>query len=232
MLRPAPSAAPARRGRRGPRGYRVAAAQRVLRPRGGSRDVAARVRARARTQPRRARFLPPRAGAGAAGPRALPRRAAEVHAADHARHRERARGLPARRVLQPRRADDGPVHLVRRPDAGGDRPAVPRRPGPGAGEHPLRAGGGRARDVVRAGLVRRRAGASGAGRGRFPAPADLHRGSAQRDRGRDVRGGPAAARRRDTAWTGSSPGRTGTSTRSPRSSTGPTRAPRATRWPS
>ena len=45
-------------------------------------------------------------------------------------------------------------------------------------------------------------------------------------------GWPDGRRAGDTAWRGSSPGRTGTSTRSARSSTGPTRAPRATRWPS
>ena len=56
------------------------------------------------------------------------------------------------------------------------------------------------------GLVRRRAGAPGAGRGGDAAAPDLHRGTAERDRGRDVRGGPTPARRRARAGRGRHPG--------------------------
>ena len=80
------------------------AAQRVLRQGGGAGGLAARPGPRLRDQPRPARQLPHGAGPRPAGPPAVPGRAAEVDAADQAHDRRRLPRLPARRVLQPRRA--------------------------------------------------------------------------------------------------------------------------------
>ena len=65
-----------RRRRRGrAHGHHQPAAQRVLRPRGRARGLAARPGPRLRDRPRRARLVPARARPRPAGPRAVPRRA-------------------------------------------------------------------------------------------------------------------------------------------------------------
>ena len=97
-----------RRRRRGAHRDRQPAAQRVLRQAGGPGRLAARARARVRDQPGDPGLVPPRAGPRPAGPDAVPRRAAEVDAADQAHDRRHLPRLPARRVLQPRRGPDRP----------------------------------------------------------------------------------------------------------------------------
>ena len=129
-----------RRGRGGAHGHHQPAAQRVLRPRGRARGLAARPGPRLRDRPRRARLVPARAGPRAAGPRAVPRRAAEVDAADPAHDRRRLPRLPARRLLQPGRGADRAGHPARRDDDRGRGDAVALRPRPGAAERPLRHG--------------------------------------------------------------------------------------------
>ena len=93
--------------------------------------------------PDAARLVPARAGARAAGPRAVPGRAAEVDAADQAHDRRRVPRLPARRLLQPGRRADRPGHPAGRHDDRGGGHAVPVRPRPRPAERPLRAGRGR-----------------------------------------------------------------------------------------
>ena len=177
------------------------AAQRVLRQGGRAGGLAARPGARVRDQPRGARLLPPRAGARAARPAALPGRAAEVDAADEAHDRRRLPRLPARRVLQPGGRDDRPGDPAGRDDDRGRRHAVPLRPRPGAAERPLRAG--RRRQAARglppgAQRLHQPARQPGAGRGGRAAGAD-HRGARRHraavgDRRRDVRTDEAAGR--------------------------------------
>ena len=84
-------------------------------------------------------LVPARARARAAGPRAVPGRAAEVDAADPAHDRRRVPRLPARRVLQPGRRADRPGHPAGRHDDRGGGDAVAVRPRPGPAERPLRA---------------------------------------------------------------------------------------------
>ena len=110
---------------------------------------------------------------------AVPRRTAEVDAADPAHDRRRVPRLPARRVLQPRRHADRPGHPARRHDDRGRRHAVAVRPRPGAAERPLRA---RRRRRTARGLP------PGAGRLHRPA---RHPGAARDDR-------PAREDRADT----------------------------------
>ena len=169
-----------RRGRRAHRGGQPAA-ERVLRPRGRAGRRPARAGPRVRDRPGGAGLVRARAGPRPADPRAVPRRAAQVHAAHQAHDRQRVRRLPARRVLQPGRADDRPVHPAHRHDDRGHPHAVPGRPGPGPGERPLRpAGRGPAgRELPpRARRVRRPARSAGAGRGGGPAAPDRRRGAA------------------------------------------------------
>ena len=61
-------------------------------------------------------LVPAGARARAAGPRAVPGRAAEVDAADPAHDRRRVPGQPARRLLQPGRLADRPGHPAGRHD--------------------------------------------------------------------------------------------------------------------
>ena len=190
------------------------AAQRVLRQGGRARGLAARARARVRDQPRPAGLLPARAGARAAGPRAVPGRAAEVDAADQAHDRRRVPRLPARRVLQPGRRDDRPGHPARRHDDRGRRDAVAVRPRPRAAERPLRPGRRRraAEDFRRAATAsstsgptrcspRRSTCSSGSSTTRADRPA-------RRDRRRHVRPDEAPGRRAaraSTAWSRKAP---------------------------
>ena len=127
-----------RRGRGGPHGHHQPAPQRVLRPRGGARGLAARPRPRLRDRPRRPRLVPARAGARHAGAGALPRRAAEVDATDPPHDRRRLPRLPARRLLQPGRRADRSGHPAGRDDDRGGRDPLALRPGPGPAERPLR----------------------------------------------------------------------------------------------
>ena len=129
-----------RRGRGGPHRHGVPAAQRVLRPRGRSGRLAARHRPRVRDQPGPAGVVPLRARPRPARPRVVPRRAAQVDAADQAHDRRRVPRQPARRLLQPRRHDDRAGHPARRHDDRGRRDAVAVRPRRRAAERPLRAG--------------------------------------------------------------------------------------------
>ena len=92
-----------RRDRGRPHGHDEPAAQRVLRQGGRARGLAARPGPRLRDRPRGARLVPPRAGPRDARARAVPRRAAQVDAAHAAHDRRHLQGLPARRLLQPRR---------------------------------------------------------------------------------------------------------------------------------
>ena len=103
-----------RRDRGRPHGHDEPAAQRVLRQGGRSRGLAARPGPRLRDRPRGARLVPARAGPRHARPRAVPGRAAQVDAAHAAHDRRHLQGLPARRLLQPRRRDDRPGHPARR----------------------------------------------------------------------------------------------------------------------
>ena len=177
--------------------------------------------------PDAAGLVPARAGARAAGPRAVPGRAAEVDAADQAHDRRRVPRLPARRVLQPGRRDDRPGHPAGRDDDRGGRHAVAVRPRPGAAERPLRLR--RRRPAARglraaAGRVHRPAGPPGAGRGGRPARADRRPAEAVRpaggDRRRHVRPDEAPGRPRARASTAWSRKATATSTRRPSSSRG------------
>ena len=106
--------------------------------RGRPRRQPARPRPRLRDRPDGARLVRPRAGPRSAHPRAVPRRPAQVHAADQAHDRQRLRRLPARRVLQPGRDAHRPVDPARRHDDRGHPHPVPVRPRPGPGERPLR----------------------------------------------------------------------------------------------
>ena len=72
-------------------------------------------------------LVPARARARAAGPGAVPGRAAEVHAADQAHDRQRLRRVPAGRVLQPVRHHDRPVDPAHRDDDRGYPHPVPVR---------------------------------------------------------------------------------------------------------
>ena len=83
-------------------------------------------------------LVPDGAGARAAGPRAVPRRAAEVDAADPAHDRRRLPRLPARRLLQPGRLAHRAGHPAGRDDDRGRGDPVALRPRPGAAERPLR----------------------------------------------------------------------------------------------
>ena len=98
----------------------------------GPRGLAARPRPRLRDPARARGVVPPGAGARPAGPRALPRRAAEVDAADQAHDRRRLPRLPARRLLQPGRGAHRPGHPAGRDDDRGRRHPVAVRPRPRA----------------------------------------------------------------------------------------------------
>ena len=165
---------PHHRGRRrgGAHGDDQPAAQRVLRARGGPRGLADRAGPRLRDRPGRAGLLPDGAGPRAAGPRAVPRRAAEVDAAHPAHDRRRVPRLPARRLLQPRRGAHRPGHPARRHDDGGRGDPLALRPRPGAAERPLRPRRRRpaARGLPpRAGRLHRRSRPRGAGGDHRPA---------------------------------------------------------------
>ena len=97
---------PDHRGRRRCRAHRRGqpADERVLRQGGGPGRRPARPGTRIRDQPVRAGLVPAGTRARAAGPGAVPGRAAEVHAADQAHDRQRLRRVPAGRLLQPLRA--------------------------------------------------------------------------------------------------------------------------------
>ena len=128
-----------RRGRGRAHGDDEPAAQRVLRQGGRARGLAARPGPRLRDRPRPAELVPARARARAAGPRAVPGRAAEVDAAHPAHDRRRLPRLPARRLLQPGRRADRPGHPAGRHDDRGRRDALALRPRHRAAERPLRA---------------------------------------------------------------------------------------------
>ena len=188
-----------RRGRGGAHGHHQPAAQRVLRQGGRARGLAARPRPRVRDRPRPAELVPDGARPRAAGPRAVPGRAAEVDAADPAHDRRRVPRPPARRLLQPGRLADRPGHPAGRDDDRGGGDAVALRPRPRAAERPLRARRHRrpARGLP-AGARRlhrpaRPPGAGGVGR---PARADRRRRPARGDRRRHLRADAPAGRRR------------------------------------
>ena len=116
---------------------------------------------RVRDQPGPAGVVPAGAGARAAGPGAVPGRAAEVDAADQAHDRRRVPRQPARRVLQPGRRADRAGHPAGRHDDRGGGDAVAVRPRHRPAERAVRAR--RAPAGCTRTSCRRRAGSSSAG---------------------------------------------------------------------
>ena len=154
---------------------------------------------RVRDQPGAAGLVPARAGARAAGPGAVPGRAAEVDAADQAHDRRRLPRLPARRLLQPGRRADRAGHPAGRDDDRGRRHAVAVRPRPRPAERPLRARRGRRprRGLPPgAGRLHRTRARQVLARGGRAARADRRRRPAAGDRRRHLRHHQAPGRRR------------------------------------
>ena len=100
--------------------------------------TANRTRRRVRDQPGPRGRLPLRGRAGAAGASDLPRRPAEVHAADQAHDRRHLQGPSDRRDVQSHVGDDEPDDPPLRHADRGDPHAVPRRPRARARERALR----------------------------------------------------------------------------------------------